>query len=338
MMRLYLLLRNGYPQAGQLYKCAKIIYRAACRAKYGKSWKDKMPQFTEGMSKLLRDENWGMRGKIKKAALGVVNCAYGLHPDDSFFSAPDSKTLKQMKRDYIAKKVDRLLGLDAPFLRGPRSKKYPLGVAFANPAIKDLIHLLVFNPKRRSPMASKDLNAFEGIPLPLIAYTATALCYGLEEWRTGEHISKTFSESTYRQYYRELLQSLREMEVEQRSVLNTIRTHIFDTGKSHMEGYVTDADKRNVPFKSSGTAPIEMESDSDGFDPELLSQEEDSDPNSEDGEDSEEDSELESEEGDESDRNGGYDYGQESVSDEDEIRNNHHDGRRWQRRSESREL
>ncbi len=98
-----------------------------------------MPQFTEGMSKLvsqqshqfcplehlltshfqIRDENWILRGKIKKAAVRVVDRAYGLHPSDSRFSASNSKDLRAEKREYIAQKVERLIGPSSPYLRGP---------------------------------------------------------------------------------------------------------------------------------------------------------------------------------------------------------------------------
>ena len=56
-------------------------------------------------------------------------------------------------------------------------------MSYAHPAIKELIHILIFSKKAaKRPLASQDLEAFDPIPLPLIAYACTAvrrLCYNL---------------------------------------------------------------------------------------------------------------------------------------------------------------
>lgn len=39
LMRLYLLNNNGFPPTAKLYKCAKYCFRAACRSRYGASWR-----------------------------------------------------------------------------------------------------------------------------------------------------------------------------------------------------------------------------------------------------------------------------------------------------------
>ncbi len=46
------------------------------------------------------------------------------------------------------------------------------------PAIKELIHVLVFSKKAsKRPLAEQDLDAFNPIPLPLIAYACTAVSF-----------------------------------------------------------------------------------------------------------------------------------------------------------------
>lgn len=59
------------------------------------------------------------------------------------------------------------------------------------------------------------------------------LCYGLEEYRTGKHVPTMFTEAVYRPYYRDVLQSLREMDStdEDRPCLDVIRNYIADTGR-----------------------------------------------------------------------------------------------------------
>ncbi|KLO04302.1 hypothetical protein SCHPADRAFT_756974 [Schizopora paradoxa] len=273
--RCYLFTSNGYPSPSKLYKVGKYSYRAACRSKYGPGWKEKMPELTEGMLKLIRDENWGIRGKIKKAVLGVVDRAYGLHPHESAFKVTSPKALRNAKRLHIAKTVKHLLGGDAPYLRGRKTKDYPIGVAFANLAIKDLIHLLVFDPKHsKPPLASRRLKHFRTIPLPLLAYASTALHHGLEAYRTGRYIASQFSETSYRSYYLELLRSLREMDTseEDRPFLDTIRKHIFETGMALMQGRVSSLVKRSVPFRASTGQRIELQSDTEIYDSELESE------------------------------------------------------------------
>ncbi len=51
-------------------------------------------------------------------------------------------------------------------------------VAYGHPAIKEFIHILVFSPKAsRKPLAAVDLEAFNPLPLPLIAYACTAVTH-----------------------------------------------------------------------------------------------------------------------------------------------------------------
>ena len=58
------------------------------------------------------------------------------------------------------------------------------------------------------------------------------LLNGLEEFKSGEHIKKDFSEADYSNYYRVVLGNLRRMESSQSQgpLLMDIRQHIFETG------------------------------------------------------------------------------------------------------------
>ncbi len=58
------------------------------------------------------------------------------------------------------------------------------------------------------------------------------LLNALEEYRTGQHVKKDFSEAEYANYYRTILNNLQEMEVCDTfgPVLQEIREDIFDTG------------------------------------------------------------------------------------------------------------
>lgn len=68
----------------------------------------------------LRDETWGLRGKIKKTVVRVVDRAYGLHPDASTISADsDPRVVLAEKKKYIAKKISELLEGPQWFLYGP---------------------------------------------------------------------------------------------------------------------------------------------------------------------------------------------------------------------------
>lgn len=53
-------------------------------------------------------------------------------------------------------------------------------VLFAHPAVCEMVEMLVFSPKdNKEPLASLDVDAFNPIPLPLIAYVGTAVSFFL---------------------------------------------------------------------------------------------------------------------------------------------------------------
>lgn len=171
-----------------------------------------------------------------------------------------------MKKEYISEKVQRLLGRDAPFLRGPKSKVSLIrwirtldaaetisleistwgcvrkpGNQGIDPSPGIQSKAQISNGSQGSQRIQGHASTIDCVcghsgkhrsqSKPHLLPKYNQLCYGLEEWKTGEHVQRTFSESFYRSYYREVLQSLREMEVEEGPVLHTIRNHIFDTGR-----------------------------------------------------------------------------------------------------------
>ncbi len=58
------------------------------------------------------------------------------------------------------------------------------------------------------------------------------LLNGLEEFKSGQHVKKDFSEAEYSNYYKMILNNLREMEVcdDFGPILQEIREDIFDSG------------------------------------------------------------------------------------------------------------
>lgn len=80
-------------------------------------------------------------------------------------------------------------------------------IPFAHRAICEFIHTLAFCRKAsKRPLASRDLDAFDPIPLPLIAYVVTAVSGALDRLHmavlTGLHRSFTASKSTSTVFWR----------------------------------------------------------------------------------------------------------------------------------------
>ncbi len=116
---------------------------------------------------------------------------------------------------------------------------------------------MAFSQKNRTPLASIDLAAFNPIPLPFIAYVATAvsliplnyiilitasqLLNGLEEFKTGVEVTRDFSGPGYADYYTILMGSIKHMDAkdEWTSVLTDIRQQIFSSGRcAHFESLI----------------------------------------------------------------------------------------------------
>ncbi len=109
---------------------------------------------------------------------------------------------------------------------------------------------MAFSQKNRTPLASIDLAAFNPIPLPFVAYVATAvsqiplnyitftaaspqLLNGLEEFKTGVEVTRDFSGPGYADYYTILMGSVKRMDAKEQwtSVLMDIRQRIFNSGR-----------------------------------------------------------------------------------------------------------
>ncbi len=122
---------------------------------------------------------------------------------------------------------------------------------YGHPAIKELVHILVFSrDASKQPYASQDMDAFDPIPLPLLAYVCTAVCeiqimfgeflqtfapslqllHGLEEYKFGRYKKLDFSELGYKNWYNTILENLEFMEENEVAFLNDIREDIFETG------------------------------------------------------------------------------------------------------------
>ncbi len=95
--------------------------------------KGSMPAFTEGMQKLvskssltysqidilskLLDQNWMLRGKIKRYVEKVIERFYRIHPKPNAYQAYPNPAEKEKR--HITQKVAELLGKDTLFLSAP---------------------------------------------------------------------------------------------------------------------------------------------------------------------------------------------------------------------------
>lgn len=123
-------------------------------------------------------------------------------------------------------------------------------LAYGHSAIREFIHVMVFSEQAsRRPLAMRDLDAFNPIPIPLIALVVTAvgtpssdchvtnvfcqLLHGLEEYKTGTHETINFSGASYEDFYKKAVRNLRAIESSKilGPDLQRVRRHIFKTGR-----------------------------------------------------------------------------------------------------------
>ncbi|KLO05490.1 hypothetical protein SCHPADRAFT_896217 [Schizopora paradoxa] len=261
---LFLLTKNGFPDVTEQYKQAKACYKAACRMILGLNYKERMPQYTKGMSKMIRDQTWQLRNKIKRFSEHIVDTHYGLHPPPEVYMKGvegkyGAKIKNKRKEAFIRHRVLKLLDKEtAPFLWGEIKKEdYP----FAHPAIVELIGNLIFCPEHNDkPLAAVDLEAFAPIPPPLIAYAATGLNFGLEAYKSGKRTkSKNFTEKGNKYFYKTMQRNLRRMATSDSRPgdLETVQDMILEHGCILLEGHTTCDEERTCgPFIPSSDAEI----------------------------------------------------------------------------------
>lgn len=94
-----------------------------------------MPEFTDGMSTLvscysigvlvyrhatqflqLQNEGWGIRGKIKKAAVKLIDKMYRIYPPSNKYTRYPNADEMEMR--YIEQRVKTLLGPQSLYIRG----------------------------------------------------------------------------------------------------------------------------------------------------------------------------------------------------------------------------
>jgi len=251
---------NAYPEKDELEKWANKSFVASCQMIYGAKYKDRMPEFMDGINTLLQNESWGVRGKVKKAAARIIDRFYQLHPPPSKYARYPN--VPEMVKRHVAQRVKNLLGSATLFLKGYIDPEGEL-VPYAHPAIKELIHVLVFSRKAsKRPLASEDLDAFNPIPIPLMAYACTALLNCIEEYRTGEHVKKEFSGADYANYYKVLIKNLKKMVTSsmQGETLRIIREDIYETGCDLLDKSAFDENQRPpAPFIPSDEEPEVIE-------------------------------------------------------------------------------
>ncbi|KLO05142.1 hypothetical protein SCHPADRAFT_947149 [Schizopora paradoxa] len=208
-MRFYLFTDQPYATVESLTLHSRSFYSDACQDQYGSKWKELAPLYTRGMQKLLRDESWMLRHRIKSLAQGVVDRTYGLFPrPEDLRGYVNANAAELATQRFTQERVADLLGDDSLFLYAP-TEHFEDRLPFTHVAIKRVVLDILFNPKSRSiPLASINYQSVNPIPVQCIAYASTAIRCALEEYKTGERVDRDFSENTYRGYYNKLLRNL----------------------------------------------------------------------------------------------------------------------------------
>ncbi len=114
-----------------------------------------------------------------------------IHPDPGAYDHYPNPT--EQERRHVAHKVAGLLGRDSLYLRGTLVPELACLSSFAFKPFADLFlgptrsvrapggariypHSVFCKKSSREPLAALDLDAFDPLPLPLMAYACTAVC------------------------------------------------------------------------------------------------------------------------------------------------------------------
>lgn len=129
---------------------------------------------------------------MKRHVVRLIDKFYPIHPRGGLLVNNPNPTIAA--RRFVEQKVAALLGKEALYLSGVIEPEVLVAallnyfetnyqfqgkpVSYAHPAIRELIHIMIFSKKSRPALASVDLDSFDPIPLPLIAYVCTAVSVG----------------------------------------------------------------------------------------------------------------------------------------------------------------
>ncbi|KLO14570.1 hypothetical protein SCHPADRAFT_889221 [Schizopora paradoxa] len=207
-MRFFIFTDQPFCPVGTLILNAKQFYVGTSIDRFGSKYKELAPRYTRGMQKLLKDEAWMLRHRVKTHAQSFVERYYGLFPrPEDLEEYEDPEDAEEATKLYTRNRVAYLTGKESLFLY-PSAKK-DSGLPFTHIAIKSIIMHILFNPKSRpKALALVDIDSLDPIPVVCIAYAATAVRCALEEYKSGDHVEKEFSEVTYKGYYNKLLRNL----------------------------------------------------------------------------------------------------------------------------------
>ncbi|KLO15182.1 hypothetical protein SCHPADRAFT_888679 [Schizopora paradoxa] len=251
--RIYFFAVNGFPDPEDITFWTTNAYTVACKSLFRGDWKENMDRrFDKNIQYLLHREAWIVRNKVKRIINKMIGRFYSFHPKrNAFAQYPNAKA---QEKAYIQGKIRKLLGRSSLFMCGRLEPDGPL-IPFANKAIEELIVLLVFDKSAsRRPLAMRSYDTFDPIPLPLIAYAVVALLYGLEEFKTGVQSARDFSSKSYEDYYKCVLDNLREMEEDEEygPYLEEIRARILESGREALySGGGVEDDRPPMPFVPS---------------------------------------------------------------------------------------
>ncbi|KLO03954.1 hypothetical protein SCHPADRAFT_948141 [Schizopora paradoxa] len=247
-MRFFYFTQQPFPTVEVSLEVSKENYYGACQDRYGSKYKQLAPPFTVGIRKLLRDESWSLRRRVKVVSQSLVDCLYGLHPSpEQLAHTNDPEERERAACNYTMNRVNYLLSTKNRYLCAPADTDDQL-VPYTHIAIKKLIIDILFNPKSRpKPLCLVGLDEIDPIPIECIAYAGTGIRCALEEYRSGTRVEKEFSEVDFRDYYNKLLRSLSTWRENSAGYLRRLCHDIFTAGSARIRSDTAEDDRPDAP-------------------------------------------------------------------------------------------
>jgi len=184
----------------------------------GQRAKSEVKKITPGIVKMLKNEIWIFRGSLVREARSQVPSLYRLGevPESYLAKARTPEERDTLKRRYISKKAEKLIGGESLYLKFVSPGQDPKDATpFTHPAVEDLLLLLFFpvrgsKKKASTRLALADPDAFDPIPIPTLALVATVICHSIEEFDNGTRRSIEFQESEKSIFYHDILDDMNE--------------------------------------------------------------------------------------------------------------------------------
>ncbi|EPQ53845.1 hypothetical protein GLOTRDRAFT_131175 [Gloeophyllum trabeum ATCC 11539] len=179
------------------------------------------------------------RGEVKTKAQGIVVSQYNI---------PIHQGEEQVK-----KKVEKLLDKSAFTFADPEKRSG----FYSHPIFVEIIAKQWFDPTKKTSDGIKYVDAFNPIPLPVLALVATAIECALKDWESGHRISKKknneFSADDYAESYARRLQMLTNKESKEPAFFESLTRDLFQKawklgGNSPLKPKEAEDDYDDVDF------------------------------------------------------------------------------------------